>query len=56
MIITKFEKFRDALEHLERESLAGKQGIYFPRGGDKPGSWTTEPAQHIVVVVEMKGN
>jgi len=50
----KFNNFRDALEFLETERKAGRQGIYFPRGGDNPRKWTTQPAEHIVIILEVE--
>jgi hypothetical protein len=47
----KFDKFKDALCFLEDELKSGRQGIYFPRGGDTPRKITVEPVSHVVVIL-----
>ena len=48
----KFTEFAPALAFLLEQTRAGLHGIYFPRGGDTPRKLTTEPATHVVVILE----
>ena len=52
IIATYYHKdFRTAMTFLEDERKAGRQGIYFPRGGDTPRRIAVEPVQHVVVIL-----
>ena len=48
----KFTEFAPALDFLQEQTRAGTHAIYFPRGGDNPRKMTTDPVEHIVVILK----
>ena len=49
-----FDTFGKALEFLEDQRDAGRQGIYYPEGGDNPRRLTTDTPRHIVLIESPK--
>ena len=49
-----FDTFKKALEFLEDQRDEGRQGIYYPEGGDNPRRMTTDTPRHIVLIDTQK--
>jgi hypothetical protein len=55
-VVTKytFDTFKQALDFLEDQRDEGRQGIYYPEGGDNPRRMTTDTPRHIVLIETPK--
>jgi len=49
-----FTEFMSALAFMLQERKNGNHAIYYPRGGDNPRKFVTDPVEHIVLVLEEK--
>jgi hypothetical protein len=49
-----FDTFKQALDFLEDQRDEGRQGIYYPEGGDNPRRMTTDTPRHIVLIETPK--
>jgi len=57
-----FDTFKQAMDFLEDQRDEGRQGIYFPEGGDNPDRFaqgnprrmTTDTPRHIVLIETHK--
>ena len=49
-----FDTFDKALDFLEYQRKEGRQGIYYPEGGDNPRRLTTDTPRHIVLIETPK--
>ena len=50
----KFSKFREAMDFLDAQRKAGREGILYPsKGGDNLRKWTTEPEEHTVILLDL---
>ena len=49
-----FATFGEALDFLEDQRDEGRQGIYYPEGGDNPRRLTTDTPRHIVLIETPK--
>jgi hypothetical protein len=45
-----FDTFKKAMDFLEDQRDEGRQGIYYPQGGDNPRRMTTDTPRHIVLI------
>ena len=49
-----FDTFKQAMDFLEDQRDEGRQGIYYPQGGDNPRRMTTDTPRHIVLIETHK--